>query len=416
MIEDTLLVQLAKDYGTPLYVYDGDEVVARYNSFLKAFKSRYKKTKVMYAVKANSSLALLRLLAKQGCGADVVSGGELFIARKAGIKSEDIIFTSSSKTVQELELALEEDVIVTHGNVSELLTFSSIAEERGKTARICFRVNPDVSSKTHPKIATGLKNSKFGLHLEGDIALKAYEKALELNGVKPIGVHAHIGSQIHESQAFEEAVSKLMDFAVMLKKELGVELDFIDLGGGLGISHQGEKTLTPKEFAEAILPNFLNGLEDLSNEPYLYLEPGRYIVGPAGVLLTKVNSVKKTPYKNFVNVDAGFNTLARPTLYDAYHHMTVLGKSGNEELVDVAGNVCESGDILGRDRSLPKTSVGDIISIKDCGAYGFAMASEYNSQPLPCEVLVRGGIGELIRTRRSYSDLIAEQRIPEDLK
>lgn len=415
-MEDKLLTELAGEYGTPLYVYDGDLIKDTFIEFRKAFEAKYSKVRVCYAVKANSSLAILRILAREGCGADIVSGGELCLVRKAGIRAKNIVYTSNSKTPSELELALDEGVTVTHGNVEELEVLAKLAGDKDKAARVAFRVNPDVSPKTHPKIATGLRNTKFGLHLEGDLAFKAYKKASEIEEVNVVGLHCHIGSQITDAQAFEEAVGKMMDFAARLENELDLTLEFIDVGGGLGISYEGKETLTLIEFADTITTAFKNGLEKLSYEPTLVLEPGRYIVGPAGVLLTTVNSVKKTPYKNFVNVDAGFNTLARPAMYDAYHRVKVLGGSGPPETYDVAGNVCESGDILARDRKLPAVSRGDVVAILDAGAYGFSMASQYNSRPLPAEVLVRSGTSELIRIRKTIEDLTEGQIIPEDLK
>jgi len=414
-MDDSLLLRLAKKHGTPLYVYDGDVIRSRFHAFRDAFKTRYPKVRVCYAVKANASLAVLRLLAREGAGADVVSGGELHLALAAGIKPDDIIYTSNSKTPAELEFALEAGVTVTHCNVDELDVLADIARRKKKTARISFRVNPDVSPNTHPKIATGLRNTKFGLHFEDDLAFDAYRKAKDMKNITVSGLHCHIGSQILETGAFEEALEKLMVFAVRLKDELGIALDFVDVGGGLGISYTGNPMLGPDELAAAIVPIFKEGVQRLSYEPTLVLEPGRFIVGPAGVLLARVNSVKKTPYKNFINVDCGFNTLARPALYDAYHRMRILGKEGEGENYDVAGNICESGDILGKERKLPKASRGDVLIILDAGAYGFSMASEYNAHPLPAEVLVRGGKAELIRKRRTYEDLLANQLVPKDL-
>ncbi|MFH1787901.1 MAG: diaminopimelate decarboxylase [Candidatus Altiarchaeota archaeon] len=414
-MEDKLLLGLAKEHGTPLYVYDGDLIRDSFTSFRDAFTERYPNVRVCYAVKANSSLAILRLLARQGCGADVVSGGELSIALKAGVRAGDIVYTSNSKSPGELELALNQGVTVTHGNVDELKILAGIAGNAGKTARVAFRVNPDVSAATHPKIATGIRNTKFGLHLKDDLAFKAYEKASGMTEIQVVGLHCHIGSQITETESFEEAVSKMMDFAARLEDELHLRLEFIDVGGGLGISYHGKETLCLSEFADAIVNAFTKGAEKLSYEPTLVLEPGRYIVGPAGVLLAGVNSVKKTPYKNFINVDAGFNTLARPAMYDAYHRVRILGKKGGKEKYDIAGNVCESGDILARDRILPTPSRGDVITILDAGAYGFSMASEYNTCPLPAEVLVRNGNAELIRRRRTVEDVLNGQVIPDDL-
>jgi diaminopimelate decarboxylase len=246
-MDESILLRLAKEHGTPLYVYDGDMVRDRFVEFRDAFKARYPKVKVCYAVKANSSLAVLKLLAREGAGADVVSGGEIYLALKAGIKPDGIVYTSNSKTPAELELALDKGVTITHCNVDELEVLAGIARKKKKTARVAFRVNPDVSPATHPKIATGLRNTKFGLHFEGDLAFEAYRMAKDLKYITVAGLHCHIGSQILETGAFEDEVKKLMDFAVRLKDELGIQLDFIDVGGGLGISYAGDKSLSPGE-------------------------------------------------------------------------------------------------------------------------------------------------------------------------
>ncbi|MFH1125757.1 MAG: diaminopimelate decarboxylase, partial [Candidatus Altiarchaeota archaeon] len=243
-----------------------------------------------------------------------------------------------------------------------------------------------------------------------------YRKAKKMKNIKIAGIQMHIGSQIQNPGDFTEAAEKLIAFTVELKEKLGIVLDFIDFGGGLGISYQGEKTLQPEELAKALEPVVKNGLKKLGYQPMLFFEPGRYLVAEAGILLTRVNSVKKTPYKNFVNVDCGFNTLARPAMYDAYHRVSVVGKKGSQETYDIAGNVCESGDILARERRLPKVKKGDLIAILDAGAYGMSMASTYNSQPLPAEVLVRGRKTGLIRERWEQDDLYWKQKIPEDLQ
>jgi len=415
-MDDTILIKLADEYGTPLYVYDGDMIVDKYSSFHAAFADRLPKVKVCYALKANSNLAIVSLLAREGAGADCVSGGELATAARAGIPTDGILFTSNSKTDEELREALLAGGVITLGNVMELEVLAEIAQREGKTARVAFRVNPDVSPNTHPKIATGLRDTKFGVHFEDDIAYNAYKRAAELSGVDVVGLHCHIGSQITDFSAFVEAAEKMMDFAARLKGELGVELAFINLGGGLGISYTEEPVPGPDEFAEAVCPSILTGLERLKYEPEMWFEPGRYIVCEAGVLLASVNSVKETPAKKFANVDAGFNTLARPAMYDAFHRIHLVGKKGEDETYDIAGNICESGDILAKERMLPKIERGDVLAIHDAGAYGYSMASTYNSRPLPAEVLVRRGKAELIRERGTLEDLFRGQKIPGDLK
>lgn len=224
----------------------------------------------------------------------------------------------------------------------------------------------------------------------------------------------HIGSQITETDPFVEATEKLMEFIIRLKNELGIELKFVDVGGGLGIPYSGEETTTPQELANALIPVIKKGVKDLGYEPWLWLEPGRYLVGNSGILLCRVCSVKETPYKKFINVDAGFNTLLRPTMYNAHHRIRVLGKEDPADRYDVAGNICESGDIFARDRKLPKVKAGDILAILDTGAYGFSMSSRYNSRPLPAEILIRSdGSVELIREKETYEDLFTHQKKPK---
>ncbi|MDD5111094.1 MAG: diaminopimelate decarboxylase [Candidatus Altiarchaeota archaeon] len=411
---DRLLSSLAGEYGTPLYVYDGKMIAERYDAFYSAFSGRFANVRICYALKANTSLAVCSLLRDLGAGADVVSAGELKTALAAGFSPEDIIYTSNSKSDSDLALAVDAGVIINVDSAGELESLGKIAAGRKKTARISFRVNPGVNPKTHPKIATGLAESKFGLHIEGGLALAAYRKAARMKHIAVIGVQAHIGSQIQDAGNFVDSARRLFDFALELKK-IGIALDFIDFGGGLGISYQGAKSLQPEELAKALEPVIRDGFKRLGYRPALVFEPGRYIVAESGILLTRVNSVKKTPYKNFINVDSGFNTLMRPAMYDAYHRVRIVGRKGSSETYDIAGNVCETGDILARDRMLPKARKGDIIAILDTGAYGMSMTSSYNSQTLPAEVLVRGKRADLIRQRGEQDDLYWRQKIPEDL-
>jgi diaminopimelate decarboxylase len=413
-LNDRLLARLAKEFGTPLYVYDGTLIAERYGMFHSAFSKRFHNVKVCYACKANTSLAICSLLRELGAGADVVSAGELNTALLAGFSPDDIIYTSSSKSEPDLAAAVDAGVVINVDSLDELASLSKIAAERKKTARISFRVNPSINPRTHPKIATGLRESKFGLHIEGGLALSAYRKAARMRNIAVMGLQAHIGSQIQDASNFTDEAGRLLDFALELKNA-GIALDFIDLGGGLGISYQGTKSLQPEELAKALEPVIESGFRKLGYRPLLVFEPGRYIVAESGILLTRVNSVKKTPYKNFINVDSGFNTLMRPAMYDAYHRVRVVGRKGAAETYDVAGNVCETGDILARDRRLPKAKKGDILAILDTGAYGMSMASCYNSQTLPAEVLVRGKRVDLIRERGEQDDLYWKQKIPEDL-
>lgn len=411
-MDDALLKELAKEYGTPLYVYDESLIRKNYRTYSKAFSDEYRKSKVLYACKANTNLVIMSILNAEGAGVDVVSGGELHAALKVGFKADDILYTNNSKTVAELKMALDAGVTINVDSVDELSTIGELA--KGKKARISFRINPVVNPRTHPKIATGLKGTKFGIHIEHDLALKAYKKAKSMDNVEIVGVHAHIGSQITETSAFVESVQKIADFVLELDK-IGIAIKFVDIGGGLGIAYKTGKVATPEDLAAVVCPVINDIGTNLEYEPELWLEPGRYIVGNSGILLTRVNSIKKTPYKNFINVDCGFNTLARPVMYDSYHRIGVVGRVGGEEVYDLAGNVCESGDILARDRKLPRVVKGDLIKIYDVGAYGFSMASTYNSQPLPSEVLVGAARIELIRERGTYGDIYKKQKDSDDV-
>ncbi|MFC2163254.1 diaminopimelate decarboxylase [Candidatus Altiarchaeota archaeon] len=407
-MDSNTLTKAAEDYGTPVYVYDGDQIVARCREFKEAFHGFPAKVKFCYAVKANTNLTILRLIQRQGFGADIVSQGELDAALKAGFAKDDVIYTSNSKNMQDIKAAVEAGIRITCGNMHEI---GSVKKAGG--TQIAFRVNPDVSANTHPKISTALRASKFGLHFEDDIALEAVKKALEL-GLKVSGIHCHIGSNIKDTSAFTEAARKMLDFAVKIK-ELGVELEFIDFGGGLGIRYKDEDVVSASQFADSYRRILDDGIERLGYAPDVWFEPGRYIIGESGVLLTRVNSIKNTPEKAFINTDAGFNDLIRPAMYDAYHEIRVVGNEGDETCYDVAGNLCESGDILGRDRMLPATEAGDLIALMNAGAYGYSMASNYNSMPLPAEVLVRDGRIDLIRERQDIQELYVRQKIPKDL-
>ncbi|MFN7941959.1 MAG: diaminopimelate decarboxylase [Thermoanaerobaculia bacterium] len=408
----------ARDFGTPLYVYDGDRVVANYRRIAAAFRALYPATRVHYAIKANSNRAILRLIRREGAGAEVVSEGEIDLALHEGFAGRDILFTSNSKSSSEIDRALAVGAILNVDSRDELEQIARRAGELGKTARISFRLNPAVDPHTHARIATGVVDSKFGLHLADGIAERAVARALELAPqVKLVGLHTHIGSQITSPEPYRMAAEEVLDFVVALHRERGVELEFVDLGGGLGIPYQdGQEVMSADDWAHALVEPLLARRADLGRLPELWIEPGRALVADAGLLLTRVNSVKTTPIQTFVNVDAGFNTLARPLLYDAYHRVRIVGKQGTGPTVTVAGNVCESGDILAKARDLPATAAGDLALFLDAGAYGFSMASEYNSRPLPAEILVRGRRVDLVRSRESFRDLLRNQKLPRDLE
>jgi diaminopimelate decarboxylase len=301
-------------------------------------------------------------------------------------------------------------------SLDELEQVEAAAARLKKTARISFRINPGVDPHTIHQINTGVSESKFGLHLEGGIALSAYERAKALPHVKIAGAHCHIGSQITETEGYEITARKMLAFLLELKEKLGLTLEFLDLGGGLGIPYRdGQTVMSPDDLARALKPIWDEGVAKLGYEPTLWLEPGRFFVAQSGFLLTRVNTVKTTPLKTFVNVDAGFNTLMRPAMYQAYHRARVVGRTEDPLLLDVAGDVCETGDILAAERTLPRPRPGDLVALLDAGAYGFSMASEYNARPLPAEVLVDGDHVTVIRQRGSLDDLYRRQLVPKTI-
>jgi len=403
-------VELAERFGTPLYVTDENRLRENFQCYRQAFPG----ADIYYAAKANSNLAVLRILAQEGAGADVFSDGELYLALLAGIPRDRILFNGNSKTDSELEFAVETGVRVSVDSPDELYSLSKIASQHGKQVEITFRVNPNVSPETHPKIATGLQTSKFGIpHAQ---VPEVYQQALTEEGVKPVGLHCHIGSQILDLAPFHETVERMMEIAAKIS-ELGVDLKFLDLGSGLGIPYHKDKPApTPGDLAGVILPIFHEKTRELGINPKLILEPGRYIVGDTTILLTRVNTVKKA-YRNFAGVDAGFNLLLRPAMYQAYHHVIVANKADQdpEEKYTIAGPICETGDLLAQDRKLPRLEKGDLIAILDTGAYGFSMSSQYNGRPRCPEVLVKNREAWLTRKRETLDDLAHCQIIPPHL-
>jgi|TARA_B100001964_G_C14259912_1_gene614786 diaminopimelate decarboxylase len=410
-------VELVKKFGTPLYVLDEMRIRERYKEFRDAFKN-YPQVEIKYAYKANSSLAVLNILKQEGAGADVLSAGEVYLATKINLNPDQIIFTGNNKTNAELELAVEKGIIINFDAIHELDRLEKICKANKKEARISFRVNPAISPQTHEHLSTGLKESKFGI--TATEALEAYKRAKKSKYLKISGIQMHIGSQITSSVPFELATSKLLDIVGALKEKLDLNLEFIDLGGGIGIRYNKEEPyITPQDLSKKLIPLIETKIEEYKlKRPILYFEPGRYILGDASILLAQVSTIKKTPYKKFIGVDAGFHVLIRPTLYNAYHEVIIANKAGkpNYEKVDIVGNVCESGDIFAKDRLLPKIEEGDIIALMDVGAYGIIMSSQYNSRPRPAEIIVKNGEYDLIRERENFQDLICKQHVPKRLK
>lgn len=404
---------LATRYGTPLYVTDQDRVVSLFRSFRDELSSRYPDVKVLYAAKANGNLAILRALAREGAGADVFSPGELRLALLAGMAPGDLLFNGSSKSTDDLSLAVESGVTVSVDSFDELHQLDQISKKKGKETRIAFRVNPAIDVPTHRKIATGLATSKFGI--PHDRIRDAYREALGCRGVKPVGIHCHIGSQILGTEPFAQT-ARVMSEIVRDLVRMGVTIEFIDLGGGLGIPYhhyEEERAPTPADYASAIIPPIRDVSAELGISPSLWVEPGRYLVADSTILLVRVNSVKKA-HKNFVNVDAGFNLLIRPAMYDSYHEVVVTGRADMppSETYTVTGPICESGDILASDRRLPPIGAGDLLAILDTGAYGFCMSSQYNCRPRCAEVLIHEGEAALMRKAETIDDLTATMQTP----
>ena len=406
-------VALAEKYGTPLYVTSEDRVLEQFANYKRALGTRYPKVQVLFAAKANGNLALMRALAHQGAGADVFSSGELHLALEAGMDAEKLLFNGSSKTPADLKLAVEKGVKVSLDSLDELHQLDTVAGVAGRKAKVSFRVNPALEVPTHPKIATGLATSKFGIP-HGEIPA-AYREALACRNILPVGIHCHIGSQILAVEPFVQACEVMMRIAAEIT-DMGVQLRFVDLGGGLGIPYRRseERAPTPEEYAAAVMPVFLEGIAAAGIRPSLWIEPGRSLVADSTVLLTRVNSVKEA-YRTFINVDAGFNLLIRPAMYDAYHEVVAADRADQDHTVrsTIAGPICETGDILATDRLLPALRAGNLLALLDCGAYGFAMSSQYNSRPRCPEVMLKGSSAALMRRGETIDDLTsAMQPLP----
>jgi diaminopimelate decarboxylase len=405
--ENVPVRKIARDVGTPCYVYSSATLQHHFSVFDGAFQGMPHLT--CYSVKANGNLAILGLFARMGGGADIVSGGELFRARQAGIPADRIVYSGVGKTQAEIDYALRENILMFNiESAQELEAIDHRAAVLNTRARIALRVNPDVDPKTHPYISTGLKKNKFGIDI--DQALKEYKRARNLEHVEILGIDCHIGSQLIEVAPFVEALKRLKLLIGNLE-QVGVGIRYLDLGGGLGISYHEEAPPHPREYAQAVVEE-LGGLSCT-----LILEPGRVIVGNAGLLLTQVLYTKKTPSKEFIIVDAGMNDLMRPSLYGSYHDIQPVDKRPRESrIVDVVGPICESSDFIARDRNLPAAQPGELLAVMSAGAYGFSMASNYNSRTRAAEVLVRGDQFYVTRERESLQDLIRGESMPEFVK
>ena len=389
--------ELANKYQTPYYVYDFDYITKQYEELKSAFRAR--KSLIAYAVKANSNLSVIKHLANLGAGADCVSIGEVKRALKVGIPSYKIIFSGVGKRDDEIKQALEFDILMINvESEAELNRVEEIAKNLGKVARISIRLNPNIDPQTHPYISTGLHENKFGVDI--DTAKRMYIKCKNSESLEPTGIHCHIGSQLTQLQPIKDAVKIVADLVRNLKA-IKIELSFMDVGGGLGIVYKDETLIDTYEYTQSIL-DVMFGL-DLT----VICEPGRFIVGNSGVFVTKVLYEKVNGNKRFIIVDGAMNDLIRPALYNAYHRIEVLNDNKEFSDCNLVGPVCESGDFFAKNIELPKTNHNDLIAIYSAGAYGFTMASNYNTRGRVAEIAVENGVDRLIRRRETFEDLIA---------
>lgn len=404
--EDVSVSDLAGKHGTPLYVYSHATIERHFKVIDSAFA--HVPHTICFSVKANSNVAILRLLASLGGGMDIVSGGELVRARKAGVDPKKIVFSGVGKTPAEIEAALDADILFFNVEVEdELDLLDAIAKAKGKKAGITLRVNPDVDAKTHDYISTGKKANKFGISIAR--AKEVYAKAKKLSNVEILGVDCHIGSQLTSTGPFVEALGRVKDLVLALRKD-GIETRYLDIGGGLGVTYKDEAPPSPEQYAQDIL----KVVGDLG--VHLVLEPGRVIVANAGILVTKVLYRKENEGKHFVIVDGAMNDLVRPTLYGAWMAIDPVVKSKGTVIADVVGPICETGDFLAKDREVADVKQGDLLAVRSAGAYGFSMSSNYNTRPRAAEVLVRGGEAHLIRSRETVEELISREEIPAYLR
>ncbi len=402
--EDIPVQRIATEIGTPFYLYSHATLKRHLIAFNEAFEGINRL--VCFSAKANTNLAILKLFANLGCGLDIVSGGELYRGIQAGFAPNRVVYSGVGKRIDEIDYALKTGILMFNlESLDELQLINQRAGQLSQRARIAIRVNPDVDPKTHPYISTGLKKNKFGIDTAA--AFEGYRLASSLAHIDVIGIDCHIGSQITQAGPFAEALNSLKTLITQLKSELGIEIQYIDMGGGLGITYADETPPSLKEYAQAFLKNLLG--MDLT----LILEPGRVLVGNAGILVTRVLYKKAGRDKNFIIVDAGMNDLLRPTLYNAFHAIKPIVRSRAPSTVaDVVGPICESGDFLAVDRNLTEVNADDLLAVMSTGAYGFVMSSNYCSRPRVAEVMVKDNQYHVVKKRETYEDLVKGESIP----
>lgn len=404
--EGVPVADVADAVGTPFYLYSYATLVQHFKAFTDAFEDI--RHLICFSMKSNSNLAILRLFAREGGGVDIVSGGELFRALRAGVDPQKIVYSGVGKRIEDLEYALRSDILMFNVESSqEIMVLNGVAERMKKKATVAIRINPDIDPLTHPYISTGLKENKFGIDIKR--SFEEYTKAAALPYLRVSGISCHIGSQLTLLSPFVDALKKLKEHIKRLEGA-GIRIDFLDLGGGLGITYDQEEPPHPKEYATAIKKEL--DMHDLT----LILEPGRVIVGNAGILIAKVLYTKASPDKRFIIVDAAMNDLMRPSLYGSFHGIQPVRMRDRKTLkADIVGPICESGDFLAKDRELDAFEPGELMAVMSSGAYGFSMSSNYNSRPRVAEVLVKGDQYHTIRARETYEDMIRGEVIPDFL-
>lgn len=398
------LKKIAREVGTPFYCYSSEKLTRNFEAYRRALADFH--STVCYSVKANTNLAVVSTLARMGGGADVVSAGEMYVAMKAGIPADKIVFSGVGKTAFELEAAIKNQILqINAESAAEVETINQIALRLGVKANVALRVNPDVDALTHVKITTGKKENKFGV--DWDDAHRLYREAANMEGIRLAGIAVHIGSQLLDVEPFRLAFTKIAEMVRELEAE-GIVLDNIDLGGGLGINYNVELPPTCAAYADVVRET----LGDLHK--HIIVEPGRSVVGNAGILVTEVICTKKMGSKNFIVVDAGFNDLVRPAMYDAWHTILPVSKKGVAPLIaDIVGPICESGDVFAKDRIIEPVQAGRLLAIMCAGAYGASMSSVYNFRPLVPEVMVRGEEYAVVRKRTSYEEMLSGHALPQ---
>ena len=402
--ENKPVEELALEYGTPLYVYSRKTIVGHYLKLKDAF--RFVNPLICYSMKANSNLSICRVLVKEGAGLDIVSGGELYRALKAGVSSRKIVYASVGKREEEIETAIKKNILLFNvESMPELSMINRMAAKLGRMQRVAIRINPGVRAGTHRYITTGHGENKFGVDIK--TARHIFLNRSRFKNLDIEGLHIHIGSQIVKAGPFISAIRKIKSLIEEFESR-NIEIKWLNIGGGLGIIYSGERPQTAEEYARRILPL----LSKVNSK--IILEPGRFIVGNSGILVSRILYIKKGPNRNFAIIDAGMNYLIRPSLYEAYHEVLPVKSaayisSGNIQKYDIVGPICESGDFLATDRKFVNLKQGDLLAVMGAGAYGFSMSSNYNSRPRPAEVLVDGSAYKLIRRRETYRDLIRNE-------